>query len=99
MIQKLDAVVKDGGLKFSKPIEGLSNGQRVRVLIAPVIDKADFKGLSDEAREQLFLQWMDQQALFEDSDEPPIPPMEMEDFEPIHIKGPPLSQTILEDRN
>ena len=100
MLQKLDAVVENGTLKLATPLRGLSEGQRVRLIVAPMIEPADFKGLSENEREDLFAKWMEQNSVFENvPEEPPGPPVVL-DYEPFPLPpgGPLLSEMILEDR-
>lgn len=92
MNQVTEAIYENGSLRLSAPLEGVAEGQRVRVLV---------EGLSQEleeivAREAAFLRYMEAKGLLVKFPLPAEPAPK--NFKPLVIEGEPLSETIIRER-
>ncbi len=90
MRQTLAAIYEKGVLRPVNPLVGLQEGQKLTITLE-VEENAEL-----QRREAEFIKQMEAEGLLMHLPGPP-PPFPA-NFRPVEISGPPLSQTIIEDR-
>ena len=94
MVSTIEAIYENGVLRPVRPLTGLQNGQQVTLhLDAPAWPTAP---IALEAEEAAFRDHMEKIGLLVRWSKPDRPPDA--NFTPIVVNGPPLSETIIEDR-
>jgi predicted DNA-binding antitoxin AbrB/MazE fold protein len=89
MSQVIEAVYENGIFRPEAPVAGLSQGQRVWVTVHQPGDTSQ-----SEQKEADLIRSLVDRGLVEKLTAPLAP----EDFQPLHVPGPGLSETILAER-